>query len=192
MERNMPSEIIFSVLGGGQEVGASCYLLKIDNKKILLDCGKGIKDGIIYGPDFSSMLNNKINFSDIDAVFISHAHFDHIGYLAELEDLCKNVPVYASTLTAELAKVLLWDNIDKSKLKMQCMDYNSFMAKMECCIQRITRVSYNTPIDFGSFKANPLAHTDHICRHTNATIFVGNKRIQQILCYLQIFLCRNI
>lgn len=153
MERNMPSEIIFSVLGGGQEVGASCYLLKIDNKKILLDCGKGIKDGIIYGPDFSSMLNNKINFSDIDAVFISHAHFDHIGYLAELEDLCKNVPVYASTLTAELAKVLLWDNIDKSKLKMQCMDYNSFMAKMECCIQRITRVSYNTPIDFGSFKA---------------------------------------
>ena len=30
---------------------------------------------------------------------------------------------------------------------------------------------------------DPLVHTDHIRSHTNATLFVGNERVQQILCH---------
>ena len=39
---------------------------------------------------------------------------------------------------------------------------------------------------------NALSHTNHIRCHTNATLTVRNKRIQQILRHLQIFFCRHL
>lgn len=34
---------------------------------------------------------------------------------------------------------------------------------------------------------NALMHTNHIGSHTNTTLSIGNKGVQQILCHLQIF-----
>lgn len=38
---------------------------------------------------------------------------------------------------------------------------------------------------------NTFLDADHIRCHTNTTIFVSNKCIQQILCHMQIFFCRQ-
>lgn len=43
--------IYFIPLGGGQQVGASCYFLKIGTHNILLDCGIGFHNGLIYEPN---------------------------------------------------------------------------------------------------------------------------------------------
>jgi Cft2 family RNA processing exonuclease len=66
------------VLGGGREVGRSCYQLDIDNYHFLLDCGispksKGLSALPII-PDVNS----------IDAIFVSHAHLDHTGAIPNL------------------------------------------------------------------------------------------------------------
>ena len=37
-------EIMFVPLGGGDNIGASCYYLKLGRSNILLDCGKGFDE----------------------------------------------------------------------------------------------------------------------------------------------------
>ena len=63
--------------GGAGEVGASCYLLNIDGKKILLDCGIRMKGGKDFLPDFRRIQE----LGGVDAIIISHARMDHTGAL---------------------------------------------------------------------------------------------------------------
>ena len=64
-------------LGAGCEVGRSCLILSINNKKIMLDCGL-----MINKEDSDSLpLFDRINPEQISMVIITHAHLDHCGAL---------------------------------------------------------------------------------------------------------------
>jgi len=82
----MEQEIIFMPLGGGQRVGASCYYLKLGNSNIILDAGIGREGGCIFEPDYYSLLSSKYveSIGQINQIFISHAHMDHVGNLIPL------------------------------------------------------------------------------------------------------------
>jgi len=58
------------------------YLLNVDGKKILFDCG----------PDASFLYNAKllnVDLSNVDYVVLSHSHYDHsAGYQFFLEKRC--------------------------------------------------------------------------------------------------------
>ena len=57
-------------------------LFSVDNKNILIDCG----------PDFrQQMLRSGIE--NIDAVLITHAHYDHTGGIDDLRPYCAHFPV---------------------------------------------------------------------------------------------------
>lgn len=67
-------------------------LVETQGKKILIDCG----------PDFRwQMLSNKIEH--LDAVLITHEHYDHVGGLDDLRPFCreKGVDIYAEEYVAE-------------------------------------------------------------------------------------------
>lgn len=68
-------------------------LIEIDGVRILLDCG----------PDFREQMLRYSEYAPIDAVLITHEHYDHVGGLDDLRPFCKfkDVPVYAETYTAE-------------------------------------------------------------------------------------------
>ena len=70
-------------LGGGQRVGASCYYLRLGEANLLLDAGIGVKDGVVSEPDLHSLLITPYvqSLNQIDRIFISHAHADHVGFL---------------------------------------------------------------------------------------------------------------
>ena len=66
-------------LGGAGEVGASCLLVSVAHRHILFDCGIRVNQtGADSLPDIDLL---KQSVPTLDAIFVSHAHADHIGAL---------------------------------------------------------------------------------------------------------------
>lgn len=106
----------FVSLGGGNEIGASSYYLHIDGTNFLLDAGLRYVNKKRY-PAFSEL--SKLPFidgvNDIDAIFISHAHYDHNGALPLLvSKLIEKKDIFCSEYTKKFSEVQL--NILKKRI----------------------------------------------------------------------------
>lgn len=68
-------------------------LVEVNGVRILIDCG----------PDFREQMNRLDDFKAIDAVLITHEHYDHVGGLDDLRPFCRfrDVPVYAEAYVAQ-------------------------------------------------------------------------------------------
>ena len=74
----MPLDASLTFLGAAEQVTGSCYLLKLKEKQILLDCGMTQGENqITEWHKFRFAFRPK----DIDYVILSHAHIDHSGLL---------------------------------------------------------------------------------------------------------------
>lgn len=93
--------------GGAGEVGASCILVKIDGKNILLDCGIRMKKGKDNLPDFKLIQDE----GGVDAVIVSHAHMDHTGALPVISREYPEARIYMTHMTKGLVRVLLYDSL---------------------------------------------------------------------------------
>lgn len=94
--------------GAAREVTGSCHLLASAEKfQLLLDCG--MHQG---GDDVRRAKQEKFQFDprSIDALVLSHAHLDHSGLLPKLVHQGFSRPIYCTTATADLLKILLWDS----------------------------------------------------------------------------------
>ena len=93
--------------GATGTVTGSRFLLELKDLKLLVDCG------LFQGPKENRLKNWEpfpVNPSEIDAVIVTHAHVDHIGYLPRLSRDCFAGPVICTHATAELSKILLMDS----------------------------------------------------------------------------------
>jgi len=93
--------------GGARTVTGSKYLLEVDNFKILVDCGlfQGIKELRLKNWE-----QFPIAVEEIDAVFITHAHIDHTGYLPRLVREGYGGPIYCTKPTEDLMRIMLMDS----------------------------------------------------------------------------------
>jgi predicted metal-dependent RNase len=95
-----------SFCGGAGEVGASCILLQIGGKNLVLDAGIRVNapDSL---PDLSLIQAN----GGADAILISHAHLDHTGSLPILSREFPDARIYMTHATQDLTRVLLADSL---------------------------------------------------------------------------------
>lgn len=96
------SSLRFVPLGGSDEVGRSCYLVELGQYRIVVDCG--IKPS---GPN--ELRPNIDSLDHIDALVLTHAHTDHIGWLPALVRKLGEFDIYCSEGTAALLPVMLED-----------------------------------------------------------------------------------
>lgn len=102
----MKSTATITFYGGTGSVTGANFLLEIDGKKILIDCGltQGIKlaDDINWEPF-------PYNSKEIDMLFVTHAHIDHIGRIPKLFYEGFNGKIYSTPPTKALVLPMIED-----------------------------------------------------------------------------------
>lgn len=91
-------------LGADHEVTGSCHYIEVCGKSILLDCG------MEQGRDTYENQEIPVAASEIDYVFLSHAHIDHSGLIPLLYKNGFQGKVYATDATCDLCRIMLLDS----------------------------------------------------------------------------------
>ena len=94
-------------LGGFGHVGRSCLMVETSHSKIMLDCGVDVcSDSVPYvnAPDF--------DLEKLDAIVLSHAHIDHMGFIPYLYENGYKGPLYCTPPTRDLMVLLCMDFVD--------------------------------------------------------------------------------
>jgi cleavage and polyadenylation specificity factor subunit 2 len=105
----MSASTQFTPLCGEEGREACCFLLEIDECRILLDCGWdwSMAEHLASTPLLDSL---KKIAPDIDCVLISHPDLDHIGALPlAVAKLGLNCPIYATLPVFRIGKLVLYD-----------------------------------------------------------------------------------
>lgn len=93
-----------SFLGGASAIGASCLALELAGRHVLIDAGVRMDPNADRLPDLAAL-----DGRDLAAIFVTHAHADHIGALPLVHQHFANLPIYASLATIRLMEVMLAD-----------------------------------------------------------------------------------
>ena len=144
------SKINFFAIGGLQENGKNLYCVEVDNALFILDCGLKYPTSELYGVDvivndLTYLVENK---KRIKGVFLTNAHDDHIGGVANLLKEVKT-NVYGSKFTlAVLSEKFKEDGITPEE--GQIIEVNSKTAlKFGDVVVRFFETAFNVPESYG-------------------------------------------
>jgi len=112
-------------LGAATTVTGSQFLLETDHARVVIDCG------LFQGSPHEAELNRlpvAYDTSTIDAILLTHAHLDHCGFLPVVVAAGYKGPIYTTSATAELARLVL---LDSGKVQMeQAKNHNERNARL--------------------------------------------------------------
>jgi metallo-beta-lactamase family protein len=134
--------------GGAQQVTGANYLLDSGTIKILVDCG--LNQGNKYAEDLNYQ-PFKYNPQEINFVFVTHSHIDHIGLLPKLYKNGFRGKVYATSATKDLMAVALPDNMRQIVEEAKKDGHESLFSQedVDGLMSLVEGVHYNETIDLG-------------------------------------------
>jgi metallo-beta-lactamase family protein len=106
--------------GAARVVTGSKHLIELnDGTSVLLDCGMFQGLG-----DHTEDLNEHFGFNPqkVDYMILSHAHIDHCGLIPRLVAQGFNGPIFCTSATMDLARILM---LDSAKIQMQDTEYSN-------------------------------------------------------------------
>lgn len=166
MTSNIETSLIS--LGGFAEIGRSAMVLNTNESNIILDCGLNdyTSDPLLKFPRFDSI---GMKLSEIDAILLSHAHFDHTGFLPVLFKYGYQGPVYCTEPTAYLMYILYKEYV-KNKGKYANYDDNDY----EKIFSHIICLNYNIVTDLTPDVKVTLYNAGHVLGSTSFHFHIGN------------------
>lgn len=162
--------------GGAKSVTGANYLLDSGEIKILVDCG--LYQGSKYSEDFN---HEKFvyNPTEIDFVFITHSHTDHVGRLPKLFREGFRGRVIASRPTLDLASKALPDNLKiiTEEAKRYGKEPIFELKDLDGVMELAEGFDYEVPIELGGGIKAVLHDAGHILGSTIVEIDFGGKKI---------------
>ena len=145
---------LFFPIGGGNEIGASCYLIQLNGMKFLLDSGIRLHTDSTH-PRFHSLYTEDLldGLWELDGIFLSHAHIDHIGSLPTVVEDARDVPIYATLPTRDITKLQLNQSFTSTVSNdEELVDFprvKEFNAiRVQRAIENIVPIEWHHPIMF--------------------------------------------
>lgn len=86
------------------QIGGCVTVISTDNAKIVIDFGEEL-------PGCENPCKIDFDFSDVDAVFFTHYHGDHVGRIGEIPD---SIPIYMGETAYQILQNI-WERVDEEK-----------------------------------------------------------------------------
>ena len=159
--------IRITVLGAGLEVGRSAILVETRESTILLDCG--VKPGYPYD-EFPFI--DLIDLDRLDAVVITHAHMDHIGFVPYLYKYGYKGPVYMTEPTKYLMEILISDYIEICEREGKPVPFSK--RDLTTALYHTITVDYETTTDVAPDVKLTLFNAGHEIGSAIVHLHIGN------------------
>jgi uncharacterized protein len=159
-----------TILGGGRQVGRSCFLLQTPNSKILLDCGVDVSSA--DKDKFPVFTIPEFNISELDAIIISHAHLDHSGLLPYLYKMGYKGPVYMTAPTRDISALLSLDFIGVAYKQATAPIFSSTDVKET--VKHSICLNYGEVTDITPDIRITLYNAGHVLGSSQIHINIGN------------------
>ncbi|KAF9127010.1 cleavage and polyadenylation specificity factor subunit 2 [Mortierella sp. 14UC] len=166
--------IRFTALSGAKSESALCYLLEIDEAKILLDCGWN--DAF----DVEDLKQLKRVAKDVDACLLSHATLHHLGALAYAKSyLGLRAQTYATFPVMDMGRLSLYDSWQSKRATEDFTTFN--LEDIDQAFEAITCLRYQQPTELAG-KCKGITITASSAGHTvGGTIWKISKDTESIL-----------
>jgi metallo-beta-lactamase family protein len=164
---------------GARRVTGSNFLVTVTGStgvtKILIDCG------LTQGEKFCDSVNGDsfvYDPSEIDAVFFTHAHADHIGLFPKLVKDGFKGKAYATAPTKDLMPIMLEDSVSIMKIESdRCGEPAPYTADdIGRAVGMLESVPYHHPITVGGARVT-LVNAGHILGSATILIEAAGKRV---------------
>ncbi len=155
--------------GGVGEVTGACYLLRSGKTSILIDCGMFQGSHFFENKNFDPF---KFDVTEIDALFVTHAHMDHIGRIPKLIKDGFKGRIYSTPETKELSALLLEDGLNF--MKEPNVLYRE--KDIERALAHWDVIPYHEPVTVGGASV-VLRNSGHILGSAMAHIILEGKNI---------------
>ena len=177
-------------LGAAQEVTGSKHVFEIDGRSFMVDCGA------FQGKRAEADRKNR-NFDfaadKVEAVILTHAHFDHCGLLPLLTKNGYNGNIYATPATRDLADLIMMDSAriqarDAEYLRKQAakkgekFTWKPLFDEKDCvkAANQIVTLSYNRKMYIAPDVQLEFFDAGHILGSAFALVTVKGQRINAI------------
>ena len=162
--------------GGARSVTGANYLLKIDDVKILVDCG------MFQGSRYSEDLNYEKfphDPAEVGFVFITHSHTDHAGRLPKLYKEGFRGKVIATNATLDLIRKALPDNLNLIKQEAQETGREPLFSlkDLEGVLELARGIGYEEEVDLGNGSKAFLHDAGHILGSSIVEIRFNGEKI---------------
>lgn len=164
-----------SFLGGAKEVTGANYLLESDGTKILIDCG--LFQGSKYCEE-GNLQPFQYKPSEIEALFVTHSHIDHIGRVPKLYKDGFRGKIFSTEPTKDFAEPLLLDaeHMMRSENENNPNGVIYSVDDIDGAMKLWDGVPYHQKISVGPFELE-FFDAGHILGSASILVTVEGKRI---------------
>ena len=151
--------VTFYSLGAVEEVTGSKHILEVDGRSYLIDCGAFQGKRAVADKKNRDL---KIPPEKIEAVVLTHAHYDHCGLLPYLVKKGYKGNIYATPATRSLANLIMMDSAHiqardaeflrkKAETRGEEFDWQPLFteADVTAASNQTVGISYHRPIAIG-------------------------------------------
>lgn len=138
------NDLVITPLGGLKQIGSNMILLEHSGSRAIIDCGILFPNDQCYGINY--LIPNYTDIEQVDTLFITHGHEDHIGAIVHLLEIFPNIKIYAPPF----AKLLITHKLSFSGISKDIDEYDSdsILPFSNLAIHPI-RVNHSIPDTYG-------------------------------------------